>query len=253
MLLKTSGDTAAARPVFPALSAAALARIVDDMNRRGYGVAQDCIRPEDLAPLSTFIEHEVAQAGGEYVAFTGAGSLRETFLDVLSTAPEFMAACRTLYEAGTRHPAPHTGFYQVLRCLSGRTGARHAYLFHYDSYVLTALMPVIMPTQGQRGDLIMLPRMRKIRKTYLGNLVDKILLDNKITQKFLKKHVLSGRIETIKVSMKPGSVYFFWGYRVIHANEPCDHDRIRATALFHYGNPHTHSLLRRLLRKTSAA
>ncbi|MBO1325133.1 hypothetical protein K2X14_08635 [Acetobacter sp. TBRC 12305] len=249
-----SEDVAAPpQPAFPVLSAPALRQIVHDMNHRGYGVAQDCIRPEDLAPLAAFIEHAVAQAGGEYISFTGAEALRDTFLHVLSGTPEFMAACRALYEAGTRHPLPHAAFYQVLRCLSGKTGADHAFLFHYDSFVLTALMPVIMPTQGQLGDLIMLPRMRKIRRTYLGNLLDKVLLDNRVTQKFLKKHVLSGRIKTIKVSMKPGNIYFFWGYRVVHANEPCDHDKIRATALFHYGNPHAHSLLRRIMRKTSPA
>lgn len=99
----------------------------------------------------------------------------------------------------------------------------------------------------------MLPRMRRIRKTYIGNLMDKLLLDNKITQLVMKKLILSGKIKHTKVSMVPGNIYFFWGYRIIHANEPCDRDKIRATALFHYGNPHAGSWLRRIMRRTAPA
>jgi hypothetical protein len=32
--------------------------------------------------------------------------------------------------------------------------------------------------------------------------------------------------------MIPGNLYFFWGYRTVHANEACDPDKIRATALW---------------------
>jgi hypothetical protein len=48
--------------------------------------------------------------------------------------------------------------------------------------------------------------------------------------------------------MKPGNLYLFWGYRSIHTNEPCDPDKIRATALFHYVDPHIGSRLKRALR-----
>ncbi|GAB6966197.1 hypothetical protein JCM25156A_02340 [Komagataeibacter kakiaceti JCM 25156] len=241
------------RPVFPVLSDTVLGGIISDMNRRGYGVATGCIDPEDLALLRGFIERKVADAGGEYVVFSGRDDTRGTFMETLANAPAFQATCRKLYEAGTGRVAPESTFYQVLRCLSGRSGARHAFLFHYDSFVLTALMPVIMPTEGQKGDLIMLPGMRRIRKTYIGNLIDKVFLDNRITQAIIKKLIFSGKMNYTKVSMVPGNIYFFWGYRIIHANEPCDYDKIRATALFHYGNPHAGSWLRRIMRRTASA
>jgi hypothetical protein len=45
--------------------------------------------------------------------------------------------------------------------------------------------------------------------------------------------------------MVPGNLYLFWGYRSVHANQACDPDKIRATALFHFGDPRTNSRLRR--------
>ena len=44
-------------------------------------------------------------------------------------------------------------------------------------------------------------------------------------------------------------MYFFWGYRSIHTNEPCDPDKLRATALFHYGDPHRNSKTRAMIRR----
>jgi len=48
-----------------------------------------------------------------------------------------------------------------------------------------------------------------------------------------------------QIPMVPCNLYFFWGYRTVHANEACDPDKIRATALFHFGDPHANSGLRR--------
>ena len=42
----------------------------------------------------------------------------------------------------------------------------------------------------------------------------------------------------MRIKMVPGNLYLFWGYRSVHTNEPCDPASIRATALFHYANPH---------------
>jgi hypothetical protein len=233
---------------FSALSDNVLTNIVDDINRRGFGVATNCIDTDHLVSLRSFIENKVNDNRGEYVAFTGPEKVRGTFLENLSSSPEFIHACKVIYEKGTGKSAPHVPFYQVLRCLSGKTGEKHAFIFHYDSYVLTALVPIIIPTDGKRGDLVMHPNTRKIRKSYFSNLVDKVLLDNKLAQVFLKMFVSSGALQVTKVSLTPGNVYFFWGYRSIHMNEPCDPDKIRATALFHFVDPHADSSLRCSLR-----
>jgi hypothetical protein len=233
---------------FPLLSDDVLTKIVDDMNNCGFGIAVDCIDPGSLTSLRSFIENKVADNGGEYIAFAGVERVRGTFLENLPSSPEFIRAFKVIYEKGTGKAAPSVPFYQVLRCLSGKSGDKHAFIFHYDSYVVTALIPVIIPLDGGCGDLIMLPNTRKIRETYVRNLIDKVLLDNKLSQVLLKYLTSAGRLRATKVRLTPGNVYFFWGCRSIHANEPCDPEKIRATALFHYVDPHASSWLRGALR-----
>jgi hypothetical protein len=237
--------------MFPDLSESALQAISEQIDAQGFGVATECISPETLQQVRSFVENSVNESGGQYVVFAGRENIHEPFLRGLGNSPEFVRACKTIYQKGVGKAPPAAPFYQVLRCLSGSRGERESYIFHYDSYVLTALVPIIIPTEGNRGDLVMLPNSRRIRKTYIANLIDKVMLDNKLSQKFLKWAIFSGRLRSTKIRMTPGNIYFFWGCRTIHANEPCDHDKIRATALFHYVDPYANSWLRRTMRRNA--
>ena len=111
-------------------------------------------------------------------------------------------------------------------------------IFHYDSYIVTALVPIQIPRDGMAGDLLMYPNTRKVRKSYLHNAVDKVMLDNPLSQRLLKASMNTKRFKPVRIKMLPGHLYFFWGYRSVHTNEPCDADKVRATALFHFANPH---------------
>jgi hypothetical protein len=120
-------------------------------------------------------------------------------------------------------------------------------VFHFDSYVLTVLLPIEVPTGKDSGELIVLPNFRRVRRWYASNLLDKLLLDNPLTQWVLRGMAKSTPDRFLRISMVPGNLYFFWGYRSIHTNAPCDPEKIRATALFHYADPHRESRLREWL------
>jgi hypothetical protein len=97
----------------------------------------------------------------------------------------------------------------------------------------------------------MAPNRRPVRSNYVLNIVDKLLLDNKLTQRILAFGFRRGRLGLKQVPMVPGNLYFFWGYRTVHANEACDPNQIRATALFHFADPHANSALRKFTGKAA--
>jgi hypothetical protein len=93
----------------------------------------------------------------------------------------------------------------------------------------------------------MAPNLRKVRSAYSLNLIDKFIFDNKLSQ-LIFKWVARSKLEAFfQLKLEPGSLYLFWGYRSLHANEVCDVQNIRATALLHFGDPHAESRLRRML------
>jgi hypothetical protein len=233
------------RPYVPEISRERIIDLVADMNKVGFGVLPGYLNPADLEDLQRFVENAVASAGGEYVVFTGKEAVAGTLLERLSASIPFVNLLREIYQEGSGQPAPDQSLYQVLRCLKGETGLSHALRFHYDSYVVTALLPVIIPQSGSAGHLVMAPNRRPVRSSYLFNLVDKIILNNPLTQFLLRLGFRSGLLQLKQIPMVPGNLYLFWGYCSVHANEACDPNKIRATALFHFGDPHADSGLRR--------
>lgn len=229
----------------PKISRETVIDLVADMDRVGFGVLSGYLQPADLKDLQRFVETEVAAAGGEYIVFTGEEAVAGTLLHKLSASSAFVNLLHQVYELGSGRAAPNQSLYQVLRCLKGKSGLKHAFYFHYDSYVVTALLPVIIPSQGSAGHLVMAPNWRPVRSSYLFNLLDKIILDNPATQFLLHHGFRSGLLKLKQIRMVPGNLYLFWGYRSVHCNEPCDPDKIRATALFHFGDPHADSTVRR--------
>jgi hypothetical protein len=223
------------------------AQLADRINHDGFVVVEDFVQYDNLKNTQKFVKDAVAANGGNYLHIAGHEKLSGTFLHDLPNNSEFISLCRGIFERGTGKPAPKTAFYQILRCLSGDLVQKHSMVFHYDSYVLTALIPILIPTEGQPGDLILLPNTRPFRKTYLCNLFDKMMLDNPFTQKLLRNRWERGSKEIVKIKMVPGNLYFFWGYRSIHTNEAIDPHTIRATALLHFGNHHESSKLRTMI------
>ena len=224
--------------------------LVRDIDCNGYGVLARYVSPADMDVLRHFIRGAVAAAGHRYTKLTGPVAVAETVLGKMTSSPALKRVCMRAYEIATSRPAPDQPYYQIVRCLAGASGRRHSMVFHFDSYVLTLLLPIEVPAGKDSGELIILPNVRRIRRWYARNLVDKILLDNPLTQRVLRGKVEAHPERFVRIPMVPGDLYFFWGYRSIHTNAPCDVDKIRATALFHYADPHRDSRLRKLLGRS---
>jgi hypothetical protein len=212
--------------------------LVGQLNREGFACLPNYLRNEDLARMQSFVKFVVDRASEKTVHLKSPESFSGSGLEELVDSPGFGKLLHDLYEHGTGRPAIKQDFYQVLRCLSGNSGQKHSLTFHYDSYVVTALVPIEIPSQGRPGDLLIYPNVRKVRSNYLFNIVDKVLLLNPLTQTILRSCIHSKRLSPVRIKMVPGNLYLFWGYRSVHTNEPCDPGAIRATALFHYANPH---------------
>jgi hypothetical protein len=222
-------------------------QLVDDIESKGYGHIKGFIPPSELQRMRSFVLSAITATKGHYAGFIGPEAVAGSGLDALSRSLEFQKLMMRVYELGTGRHAPEINFYQVLRCLTGPDSVVHSMNFHYDTYVVTAMVPIEIPSKGMTGDFIMLPNTRNLRKYYAFNLFDKFLLDNKLAQSALKLRSTMLPRSFVRIKLVPGDLYFFWGYRSIHTNEACDPDQVRATALFHYADPHAESPLKHKL------
>jgi hypothetical protein len=221
-------------------------RIADQITATGFATLENYLDANTLKLAQDFCRATVEKNRGDCVIFRGKKEeLAGTLMHDLPANPDFSMLCRDVCEAGTGQKAPNADCYPVLRCLSGPLGKKNSMRFHFDTYMLAALIPIIIPAEGMTGDLLILPNARRVRKIYASSLIDKAILANPLTQRYLKNMSRDGRLTRVKLT--PGNLYFFWGYMSAHTNEECDMDKIRSTALFHFVDPHATSRLNNII------
>jgi hypothetical protein len=219
-------------------SPAQVKAIAAQIDAAGFCRIDDFVGEEELRSLGSLAEAAVDKAGGEYVAFTGPQGFAGTVWDSLNSSPALHFLCENLYRHSTGTSDVKSGFHQVFRCLKGRSAKRHSLYFHFDSYIVTILVPVIIPDSDRPGRLILFPPTRPVRKAYWRNVIDKLFSDLWPVQRFYRMLAGSPRSKAVSMRLEPGSAVVFWGYRSLHTNDHPDPDKLRVTGLLHFGNPH---------------
>jgi hypothetical protein len=236
---------------FRDLAPAEIDAIVRDMDEQGYACLADALPPAAIAEARAWVLRELDRYGGEYFSYIGREAMSGSLMADLGVSPDLRRLLAAIYERGLGKPAPSSGLFQVLRVVSGASGIKQSYQFHYDAYVVTALVPIIIPSAPgeKRGDLVLYPQLRRIRSSVVVNMLEKIVLQNALGRQVARSPLVQRLLGAKLVRMAPGSIYFFWGYQSLHGNEPCDAASVRSTALFHFADPHAQSVLPALVRR----
>lgn len=220
-----------------------------EIDRNGYTVIENYISQEELSLARAFIEEQAARHEGEYFAIHGIEALNGSIASAMALSVPFKDMLAELYrrQAG-RDAAPTEQIFPVIRCLQGRSGLKQSHFYHFDATAVTALLPLVIPTEGEHcGDLIIFPNVRRVRFNALRNVIQKAVLHNSASQKLTAFAVRRGWLKPIRLKLEPGNLYLFSGYRSLHANDVCDPAMLRATVLFHFGNPHYESTVARFM------
>ncbi|UPQ82194.1 hypothetical protein M0M42_17605 [Pseudomonas knackmussii] len=224
-----------------------------EIDRNGFTVIENYISPDELEQGRAFIEQQAARHEGEYFAIHGIEALSGSIASALALSAPLKELLADLYRLQSgREAAATEQVFPAVRCLQGRTGLRQSHFYHFDATAVTALLPLYIPTEGEHcGDLIIFPNVRRVRFNALRNVIEKAVLHNTASQKLVAFAVRRGWLKPIRLKLVPGNLYLFSGYRSLHANDECAPDLLRATMLFHFGNPHHESTVARLLLGTN--
>jgi hypothetical protein len=225
-------------------------QLANEINVNGFAQLSGAISAADLQQLRAYTDQQASQHPGEYFAYHGEQALTGSLLVNLWADPQFKALLARLYRQAAGESSHSDRVFPVLRCVQGNQGKRESNCFHFDASLVTALVPIFIPQEGEeRGDLVLFPNLRGIRSSVLLNVIEKALLQNRFTRKLMILAIERGWLKPDTLQLEPGSIYFFWGYRSLHANRAVGPDLKRATALFHFGDPHTGSLATKLILK----
>ena len=176
----------------------------------------------------------------EYFSMEESDLPADSVLDKFRRSPSLLRILNSLYAEVTNATAATADVHCTLRVLYGKTGLRRSFQYHYDAYLVTAVVPIVIPSvpYEAKGELIIYPNIRKIRSNSIINMIEKVIFQNPLVRRVMAAGIVRQFFKARVIQMQPGNIYFFWGYQSLHANLPCHPRSLRATAIFHFGNPH---------------
>lgn len=218
-------------------------QVVGELNSKGFFSIQNAIAPEVLEQFRSEVKRLVKIKGERYFSLINPYKETDSAFKVLGESKNFNQLMGNLAAAGTSRNVSKSKMLNVLRVVTGSKADERSLQFHFDATVVTALIPIYIPDGESKksGHLVALPNFRKIRSSAFINLIEKLFFQNLLVQKLTAHFLLRNKSERHVMKLQPGNIYFFWGYRTLHANLPIDPKILRATLIFHLGNPHENS------------
>ena len=236
----------------PLMDGPRIEQLAREIEHNGFAELKGAVPFETLEQLRGDVRARTAAHQGAYFVYhCEEAGRQDSALGKVAQDPDLTGLLAALYPlAGAQRPAGPVPVMAALRCLRGESCPQASNYYHYDGSVVTALLPVEIPQAGiANGELVMFPNRRRIPRSPVLNMLQKGLVQNRIARRVLSFAVRRGWIRPEKILIQPGSLYFFWGYRSLHANLPCGPGQQRATAVFHFGDPHRGTWPARLILK----
>ena len=224
--------------------------IRDCLNSDGFFCLENSISPEALRLMQNEVEDIIHAKGRRYFSLINPYKDTNSAFNLFDKSKNLKEIISVLAKSSTNKDFSRSEILNVLRIVTGKSSSRQALNFHYDATVVTVLIPIFIPTGPikQCGHLLTFKNLRNIRRSALMNLVEKALIQNLICQKIIGLFVGRNLKDHI-YELREGNIYFFWGYRTLHANLQVNPEYLRATMLFHFGDPHMDSFLINLIAK----
>ena len=221
--------------------------LANRLDNDGVVQLRDVISDEWLESLRVWLTDHIADHGdGDFL-------IAEADQEIGSPAHQLVSdpALQQLFRETASLRLPEAVAGQQIQCgIPVRAGTGRKFrsrLFHYDTSVLTMLVPIFIPRAelGTCGELAAFGNKRPFRRSVASHLVDLILTYNSAYRRRVTKAVLDAPEKYI-VDFQPGDACVFWGYRTYHGNLNCAPGLIRATLVLQYGEVHSDSLALRV-------
>jgi hypothetical protein len=225
-------------------------RFFEDMERTGFACSENAISAETLENFRKEVKRLVDINGRRFLFLVNPYKEEGSAFRSLSQSRNFGRFLLDLSNRGSNSDNSDCEVLNILRVVPGDKAVGQALNFHFDAEIVTALVPINIPDgpPEKAGHLVAIANLRKLRKFVLFNIIEKALLQNPVARKLTSTFALWNGKKKYIHQLIPGNIYFFWGYRTLHANLPLDSDQMRATMLFHFGNPHKNSSIVRFIK-----
>jgi len=219
-------------------------KIVHSLDTEGYYCLEDALSINKIEEFQSEIQKLLELHGNRYFSLINLAKEEKSPFYVLEKSKNFQSIKKEIIKKKLPNYEEDDGNFNILRVVTGQGTKGQSLKFHFDSRILTSIIPIIVPNSEEHnsGHWVGIPNFRKLRSSAIFNILEKFLFQNFLSKKIIPSLVLSHKKKRI-LKFIPGNIYFFWGYQALHANLLMDKNYLRAAFLFFHGDPHPNSKL----------
>jgi hypothetical protein len=231
-------------PIIISPSPQLIGKITRHLQQDGVYCLENALNKNTLRGFQNEINTLIESRGKRYFSLINLYKDQDSSFNVLDMSANLKELLKGLADSGTKEDLSSSEILNVLRIVTGENVTGQSLRFHYDATMITALIPVLIPDGpvAETGHLVTFRNLRQTRDSALVNILEKIMVQNMLIQKIFSFFVMRNLDKHI-VKIKEGNIYFFYGYRTLHANLAVNPKFTRATLLFHFGDLHNDSFL----------
>ena len=235
-----------------------LSDITSKIKQNGFYCLEGVVKPEFLSELQENVSQLISIYGKRYFSLIhphtrleDKGKISIPYQNIINNS-DFSDLLSKLSSDFSITKKDNSERFNILRVVTGEKTDDQSLKFHYDSTLVTALIPIYIPDglENESGHLVVLPNARSIRNSILVNILEKFLIQNRLSQMVLPYLFLRSKKKKV-LNLEPGNIYLFSGLQTLHSNFAVNKDYVRATLLCFYGNPYPDSKILNWVKRTS--
>lgn len=207
---------------------------ISDIDSKGYIIIKNFFSANEIQTINKELSSFFDKHGHKKIALTDSQVDEFTFGNLNSNL-KFKEIIKEFFDYENEKNYENDLF-RVLRVLSGKTSGTDNQNYHFDGYHLTAMFPLIMPSDNdnKNGDFMLVPNIRKVFGSKLMNNFVKFIFQNKLTKLFYKTNFFNYIFRPIKIIPEVNSLILFRGFTSLHGSGILGSNKTRVTLLYHY-------------------
>ena len=202
-----------------------------EIEHKGYTVLRSFVNNKELKVLKNLVDKKIVENNNQYF-FLSTKNSKNTILNNKDFLKKNELLLKKLVNAYKFSNRKNEKLYKVLRVVTGKKSEEVSLDYHFDSHLLTLLIPIYIPKRkgSNNGHLIIFKNFRSLTFNFIKNIIQKLIFQSSFFKYILNKGIIKGQI----LKLKPGNAYIFNGFRTLHTNLDINEKDIRATMLVHY-------------------
>ena len=230
-----------------------LDQINNSLKSNGYVVVKNFLTDDTNVKLKNYINTKIKDLNNKDRFSLNEDELQDTIISEFITSTEFRLFCENFKEKNFFENLKFNSHYLIN--FSKKKKKTDEYLsFHYDAFINTIIIPININNENKSNfsmSLELIPNYRKLTSSMILNLIQKLLIQNKLFKFFSNTIFFKFFFKSKNVKINFDEILIFNGFRTLHSHSIStdNTEKEKARLIIHVYNPFINNKLDRIIFK----